>query len=125
MELENKNGVKFNLTEEEFLDVSAAGLLLEQSFIDFEGEPKDFIELAKLQVPQPMFLDRTEESLLLGNSIFIGICTYGKDFIDKMLKVDDPTTVVFSLFNYSLQMIDSLTKDSYNNIESEDDSHVQ
>lgn len=125
MELENKNGVKFNLTEEEFLDISAASLLLEQSFVDFDGEPKDFIELAKLQVPQPMFLDRTEESLLLGNSVFIGICTYGKDFIDKLLKVNDPTSIVFSLFNYTLQMIDSLSKDSYNNVESEDDNNVQ
>ena len=124
MELENKNGVKFNLTEEMFLDVSAASLLLEQSFTDFEGTPEDFIEMAKLQVPQPMFLDRTEESLLLGNSIFVGILTYGKDFVEKMLKVEDPTSVVFSLFNYFLQTIDVLSKDSYNSIESEDDINV-
>lgn len=121
MELENKNGVKFNLTEEEFLDISAASILLEQSFTDFDGEPKDFLELAKLQVPQPMFLDRTQDSLLLGNSVFIGILTYGKAFIEKLLKVDDPTTVLFSYFNFSLQMIDSLSKDSYNNVESEED----
>ena len=124
MELENKNGVKFNLTEEMFLDVSAASLFLEQSFTDFEGTPEDFIEMAKLQVPQPMFLDRTEESLLLGNSIFVGILTYGKDFVEKMLKVEDPTSVIFSLFNYFLQTIDVLSKDSYNSIESEDDIDV-
>lgn len=125
MELENKNGVKYTLTEEEFLDISAAGLMLEQSFTDFEGSPSDFIESAKLQVPQPMFLDRTEESLLLGNSIFIGILTYGKDFIEKMLDTEDPTSIVFSLFNYFLQTIDTLSKDSYNNVESEEDDNVR
>lgn len=122
MKLENKNGVEFDLTEEEFLDVSAAGLLLEQSFMEFEGTPQDFIEVAKLKVPEPQFLDRNQETLLLGNSIFIGILTYGKEFIDKMLKTEDSTTVVFSLFNYVLELIDSLTnsdKDSYNETESE------
>lgn len=125
MELENKNGVKYTLTEEEFLDISAAGLMLEQSFTDFEGSPSDFIESAKLQVPQPMFLDRTEESLLLGNSIFIGILTYGKDFIEKMLATEDSTSIVFSLFNYFLQTIDTLSNDSYNNVESEEDDNVR
>lgn len=127
MILENKNGVEFDLTEEEFLDVSAAGLLLEQSFTEFEGTPSDFVEMAKLQVPNPQFLDRTQESLLLGNSVFMGIGTYGKYFVDKMLKTEDPTSIIFSLFNYTLSLIDTiavLENISYNEVESEEDEDV-
>lgn len=108
MILTNKNGTEFKVEEDKYLEVSAATILLEESFNDYDGTPDEFLERAHLLVPTPTYLDRTTDTTFLGNSIFVGIGMYGHDFIKKILSLDVSEDLVFSLFNYTLSIIDIL-----------------
>lgn len=110
MILTNKNNEDFTVTEEQFLEVSAATILLEESFDQFEGTPEQFLDKAELLIPSPTFLGRSTDTTLLGNSVFVGIGEYGRDFIKKML-LNDPERIelmITSLFHYTLSLIDIL-----------------
>lgn len=115
--LNNKNGTEFNVTEEQFLEISAATVLLEESFDQFDGTPDEFLAKADMLLPNPTFLGRTTDTTLLGNSVFIGIGKYGRDFVKKMLVNDPERTelMVTSLFHYTLSLLDVL-----NNMEDAD-----
>jgi hypothetical protein len=108
MVLTNVNGTEFEMTEEKYLEVSAATILLEESFDQFDGTPDEFLERAHLLVPTPTYLNRTVETTFLGNAIFVGIGMYGQDFIKKMLSTEIPEDLIFSLFNYTLSIMDIL-----------------
>ena len=106
MELINKNGDKFDVSEERFLEVSAATILMEESFTDSDGTPEEFLERASLLCPTPTYLNRTTDTTFLGNAIFVGIGMYGQDFVKKMLENPVATDMVFALFNYTLSIMD-------------------
>lgn len=106
MELINKNGTKFDVSEEKFLEVSAATILMEESFTDSENTPDEFLERARLLIPTPTYLNRTTDTTFLGNAIFIGIGMYGQDFVKKMLENPIAADMVFALFNYTLSIMD-------------------
>ena len=108
MTLINKNGTTFEVTEETYLEVSAATILLEESFTNYEGTPEEFLERAHTFVPTPTYLDRNTDTNFLGNAIFIGIGMYGQDFIRKILSTEAPENLIFSLFNYTLSVLDML-----------------
>lgn len=107
MELENKSG-KYTLTEEEFIELQAATLMLEESFTDVDETPEDFIKRADLLVPTPTHFDRTVESTTLGNAVFVAIGKYGIDFIEKMLKSNTAKYQIHTLFDYTMNIIDVL-----------------
>lgn len=115
MILTNMNGEEFNVTEERYLEVSAATILLEESFDQFNGTPEEFLERAHLLVPTPIYLNRTTETTFLGNAVFVGIGMYGQDFIRKMLSTEIPEDLVFSLFNYTLSIMDILNAEEMQN----------
>ena len=106
MELINKNGDKFDVSEERFLEVSAATILMEESFTDSDGTPEEFLERASLLCPTPTYLNRTTDTTFLGNAIFVGIGMYGQDFVKKMLENPVAADMVFALFNYTLSIMD-------------------
>lgn len=114
MELKNKNNEIFNVDEEKALEVSAATLLLEESFENYEGTPDEFLERAHTLVPTPTYLERNTDTTWLGNAIFIGIGTYGHEFIRKIKSTPVSEDLIFSLFNYTLSLLDILNVMSEN-----------
>lgn len=106
MELKNKNGDVFTVTEDKALEVSAATLLLEESFENYDGTPDEFLERAHTLVPTPTFLDRNTDTTWLGNAVFIGIGTYGHELIRKIKNTPVSEDLIFSLFNYTLSLLD-------------------
>lgn len=106
--LPNKNGEEFNLTEEMFLEIQAATILLEENFTEFEGTPEQFLDKAKKICPDPVYLNRTTDTVFLGNAVFIGIGNYGMQFVEKLLMSDAPKNAILALFNYTLSLIDML-----------------
>lgn len=113
MELENKNKEKFTLTEEQFIELQAATIMLEESFTEFSGTPEQFVDKANTLVPTPRRFNRTVESTTLGNAVFVGIGKYGIDFIEKLLLTETAKYQINALFDYTMNLIDVL-----NNMES-------
>lgn len=108
MEIENKKGEKFELTEEKFIELQAATLMLSESFMDSEDTPESFINRADTLVPTPTRFNRTTESTTLGNAIFVGIGKYGIEFIDKLLSTETAKYSIHALFDYTMNLIDVL-----------------
>lgn len=123
--LPNKNGQEFTLTEEQFLEIQAATILLEETFTEFEGTPEQFLEKAKALCPNPTYLNRTEETTFLGNAVFIGIGNYGMQFVEKILMSEAPKNAILALFNYTLSLIDLLNVKEMDNAAEIADKVVQ
>ena len=114
--LPNKSGKQFDLTEEMFLEIQAATILLEENFTEFEGTPEQFLDKAKKICPDPVYLARTTDTTFLGNAIFIGIGNYGMQFVEKLLISDAPKNAILALFNYTLSLIDMLNLEKADNV---------
>lgn len=106
--LPNKNGQEFSITEEMFLEIQAATILLEENFTEFEGTPEQFLDRAKKICPDPVYLNRTTDTVFLGNAVFVGIGNYGMQFVEKILMSDAPKNAILAFFNYTLSLIDML-----------------
>lgn len=106
--LPNKNGQEFTLTEEMFLEIQAATILLEENFTEFDGTPEQFLDKASKICPDPVYLNRNTDTVFLGNAVFIGIGNYGMQFVEKLLMSDAPKNAILALFNYTLSLIDML-----------------
>lgn len=106
--LPNKSGEEFSLTEEMFLEIQAATILLEENFTEFEGTPEQFLDKAKKLCPDPVYLNRNTDTVFLGNAVFVGIGNYGMQFVEKLLMSDAPKNAILALFNYTLSLIDML-----------------
>jgi len=110
MEVVNKNGDKFNLSEGDFIKLSAATILLEKTFTEYEGTVDKFFEEAEVFAGEKGWLPQDTDTLMIGNAVFVGILTYGKTFVDKMLSTDTAGDQVFCLFNYAMLIANELER---------------